>query len=316
MIGTTLNEIHDHIESLADEDGDYYLVCGRYGDPPVPAADLRFDTRATARVATQVTEQYRRVLRRYDPQVPYYDVIACQDTAPMVPGDPSKLCCDSDHDTREGILSEPVVNHSPVVDREFVEFCHRVAAAVFETLSKHGFDTVESAIMDAYFAHAEELSDPDGLCLRLLESMAIELTDHLDPSEQVTLLSAAAGRLGYAPEDATGFSERPSNGWTVDESLSLLQDVGLFKRATPITDSTADGMRFAKLLIEISGYALRPHEDRLPLLPIALAVHRCEDAWIPIRIGGSDDGWQIAFRPVADSDTTTRIGQVFAPEVR
>ena len=41
MIGTTLTEIRDHIESLASDDGEYYLVCARYGDRPVPASDLR-----------------------------------------------------------------------------------------------------------------------------------------------------------------------------------------------------------------------------------------------------------------------------------
>jgi hypothetical protein len=315
VIGTTLAEIRDYIESLACDDGDFRLVCARYGDRPVPAVDLRFETRATARAATEATTQYRRALRRYDPQVPYYDIIACQDVEPADGTEPIETCCGSDRGTREWTLSEPVVNRSPAVDREFVEFCHRVAAAVFETLSKHDFDTVESAIMDAYFAHAEELSDPDGLCVRLLESMAIELADHLDPSEQVTLLSAAASRLGYTPEEATGFSVRSSDGWTVDESLSVLQDVGLFRRATSVSDATAGGERFAELVIEVSGYTLRPHGGRLPLLPLALMVHRCTDGWVPTRMHASDDGWQIAFRPVADSDPVAYSGQIFAPEV-
>jgi len=69
MVGTTLTEIHEHIESLTSDDGEYYLVCARYGDRPVP---VRFDTRETVRTAAQATTRYRQALRRYDPQVPYY----------------------------------------------------------------------------------------------------------------------------------------------------------------------------------------------------------------------------------------------------
>ena len=42
MVGTTLLDIRDHIESIASEDGRYYLVCARTGDRPVPATDVRF----------------------------------------------------------------------------------------------------------------------------------------------------------------------------------------------------------------------------------------------------------------------------------
>ena len=312
MIGTTLNGMYDYLHSLADEDGDYYLVCGRYGDRPVPVADLRFDTRATARAAARATEQYRCALRRYDPQVPYYDVIVCQDMA-IVPDDPNRVCCDSTHGTCEQSLSEPVVNSSPVGDRELVEFCHRVAAVVFETLSKHGYDAVESAIMDAYFAHAEELSDPDGLCLRLLESMAVELNNYLGPSEQVTFLSAAASRLEYTAGDVTGSTPRSSGEGSVDESLSVLEGVGLFRRGARVTETEAVGGRSRELVIEVSEYTLRPHDGRLPLLPIALAVHRCDDAWVPIQTDVSDDGCQVVFCPLGDSAT---LDQVFAPEIR
>jgi len=315
MIGTTLNGIYDYLHSLADEDGDYYLICGRYGDRPVPVADLRFDTRATARAAARATEQYRRALRRYDPQVPYYDVIVCQDTVPILLDDPNGVCCDSTHHTYEECLSEPVVNSSPVGDREFVEFCHRVAAVVFETLSKHGYDAVESAIMDAYFAHAEELSEPDELCLRLLESIAVELSDQLDPSEQVTFLSAAAGRLEYTA-GVTGSTTRSSGAGSVDESLSALEEIGLFRRGTRAVNPEAVGGRSEELVIKISEYTLRPHDGRLPLLPIALTIHRCDNAWVPIHTDVSDDRCQVVFRPFSDSEMPGQPAQVFAPEVR
>ncbi|MFC7194060.1 hypothetical protein ACFQL4_04340 [Halosimplex aquaticum] len=38
MIGTTLTDIRERIEALATEDGSYYVVCGRTGERPVPAA--------------------------------------------------------------------------------------------------------------------------------------------------------------------------------------------------------------------------------------------------------------------------------------
>jgi hypothetical protein len=207
------------------------------------------------------------------------------------------------------------VTPTPTVDREFVEFCHRVAAAVFETLSEYGFEAVESAIMNAYFNHAEELSDPDGLCIRLLESMAIELTNHLDPSEQVTVLSTAASRLAYALEDAGVHSTPPSDDRTVDESLTVLRDVGLFQRSTRVVNAEADEEESADLVIELSGYTLRPQEGRLPLLPLALAVHRCTDAWVPIRMDASDGSWQVTFRRSVDLDTIDHPDQVFAPEM-
>jgi len=315
VIGTTLAEIRDHVESLASDDGEYYLVCARYGDRPVPASDLRFDTRATARAAAQATAQYRQALRRYDPQVPQYDIVACQAVGVRTRCTRiERQRCDS-QSAYPAALTEPVVNRSPSVARELVEFCHRVAAAVFETLSERGHGAVESAIMDAYFAHAEELADPDGLCIRLLESMAVELADGLAPSEQVGFLSAAAERLEHGPGDAIGSPTRSSGGRSVDESLSVLRDAGLYRRGTQVTDTEADE-RAAELVVEISGYALRPSDGRLPVLPIALTVHRCDDAWIPIRVDASGDNIRIAFRPVGDSETLDRPDRVFAPEVR
>jgi hypothetical protein len=55
MVGLTLVDIREHIEALATEGGQYYVVCGRTGDRPV--------------------------LRRYDPQVPSYDLIVCEERA-------------------------------------------------------------------------------------------------------------------------------------------------------------------------------------------------------------------------------------------
>lgn len=77
------------IESLACEGGEFYLVCGRSGARPVPAIGLRFDSRNAARAAARVTEQYREVLRRYDPELPRYHVVVCQE--PEAPGNSARV---------------------------------------------------------------------------------------------------------------------------------------------------------------------------------------------------------------------------------
>ena len=57
MIGPTLIDIREHIEGLAVKGGQYYVVCGRTGYRPVPAAGNRFQDRAPARVDARATEQ-------------------------------------------------------------------------------------------------------------------------------------------------------------------------------------------------------------------------------------------------------------------
>ncbi|PSQ14644.1 hypothetical protein BRD02_08830 [Halobacteriales archaeon QS_8_69_73] len=78
MHDSTLTGIRDRIEALASADGRYYVACARTGDRPVPAAGHRFPDRAAARTAARLTEWYRARLRRYDPQLPSYDLIVCQ----------------------------------------------------------------------------------------------------------------------------------------------------------------------------------------------------------------------------------------------
>lgn len=78
MTSETLRDTRALVEELATESGRYYLVCGRTGERPVPAAGLWFEDRASARAAAGATEQYRRLLRRYDPDLPRCDVIVCE----------------------------------------------------------------------------------------------------------------------------------------------------------------------------------------------------------------------------------------------
>ena len=78
MHDSTLTGIRDRIEALASANGRYYVACARTGDRPVPAAGHRFPDRGTARTAARLIGRYRARLRRYDPQVPPYNLIVCE----------------------------------------------------------------------------------------------------------------------------------------------------------------------------------------------------------------------------------------------
>ncbi|MDB2223826.1 DUF7551 domain-containing protein [Halorubrum ezzemoulense] len=332
MIGTTLLDIADHIESLAGEDGEFSLVCARYGDRPVPAAGLRFEGRETARAAARATEQYRDTLRRYDPELPFYDVIVRQEfaepTTGTATGDPGldRFVPDLDVGAADELTDRVVeaVDDRPAEGdrdaegsdgsaldgdadphpdaptrsgppgrgprRDRVEFCHAAAAAAFEALSAAGHDRVESAVMDAYFAFAERLSDPDDLCLCLLEATAIALDRHLDPEAQATVLSAAAERLpdpGPTPAAdpvAAAFDRLAAVGLVDD-----YERVGGSERADD-PDRAAEAERGAT--VRVSGYALSPTDGRVPTLPVALEVCRRDPrgrlAGVALLGGGGD----------------------------
>lgn len=331
MIGTTLAAISDHIEALASADGEYSLVCARYGDRPVPAAGLRFESRTAARAAARATEQYRDALRRYDPQVPYYDVIvrqeyagdegvalgACDGTVD-VDGGTSRSVGD-EHDVRrfsateaaDWSLSDPVVSRdgddrsdrgrssgrdgrsdgTPAPSRDLVGFCHDAAAAVFEALSAGDHDAVESAVMDAYFAFAEERSDPDGLCLRLLEAVAFELRRGLEPTEQAAVLAEAASRLPAAPDadPVAGAFERLAGAGVVGSYAA---------------DPSGDEPPAASRVVHVSDYALSPQDGRFPTLPVVLELCRHGDRSPPraVRVDAAEGGWRLRIEPAADEE--------------
>lgn len=302
MVGTTLAEIRDHIEALASETGEYHLACARYGDRPVPASNLRFADRVTARAAARATEQYRSALRRYDPQVPYYDIVVCQevDVAPRTTSPRDRLAAATSSED-DWSLSEPVINTSTPDRDDLVEFCHRVAATVFETLSDHGHAAVESAVMDAYFDLAERLSSPDGLCLCLLESMASELDQRLSADEQAAVLREAAARLPPAEP-----GDRP-----ISATLSLLEEHGILGSYTlsPSSGVSGDGSR--SVVVRLSEYALTPRHGHLPLLPLALELYRHRpDAPSPSIAVAREDGWQLTIARSGDSEPS---GLVRAP---
>jgi hypothetical protein len=297
MIGTTLTDIRDHIETLASEDGQYYIVCGRTGDRPVPADGLFFESRTVARAALRATEQYRAALRRYDPRVPYYDLIVCER------GQPGENRTAHD-ETDDWELTEPVVT-TPAPDRRtLVEFCHRVAAAVFESLSAGGYSSVESAVMDDYFELAETIAEPDELCLRLLESMASELETGLAPAEQASILANAAARL--PPTDA---ADQP-----VKDSCDELQRTGLISAYSYSPVSYDRNRRERLVVVDLCDYALSEREGRLPVLPFVLDLYRRDLDRAPseLLVEADGDDWRLT---IEFSDTTTPAGLVW-PQIR
>jgi len=324
MLGTTLEEIRSHIESLASDDGTYYLVCARYGDRPVPTAGLGFETRAEARAAARATEQYRAALRRYDPRLPRYDVIVCQDTGMVTPeqaGTGAELAESTGRSTRAtaGDRDEKSDRHSgsdpwsgpdPVQgsshSRESrVEFCHRVAGAVFEALSDCGHDAVESAVMDAYFELAERVSELEDLCLCLLESMAAEIDRRLTADEQATVLETAVSRLP-GPD---------STDHPVAATLSSLEDRGLIGAYTWSPAAEDADPETLDVVVRLSEYALSPRDDRLPVLPVVVELVRHESTKrvASLRVADVTDGWRVSVRlasdATADELVTARIEQ-------
>jgi hypothetical protein len=81
MTEPTLRDIRTHLDALAVDVGRYVVVCARTGEHPVPIAGLRFTDRETATRAARIAQHYRSRLRRYDPRVPYHDLIVCEDAA-------------------------------------------------------------------------------------------------------------------------------------------------------------------------------------------------------------------------------------------
>jgi len=292
MVGTTLTEIRTHIEDLASGDGDYYLVCGRTGDRPVPVETARFDNRGTARAAATAAEQYRAALRRYDPRLPYHDLIVCQDTGPLQRSRDARG--DDGTDERPPSAPAPADGADAPDHRSLVEFCHRVAAAVFETLSEKGYDGVESTVMDAYFDLAETVSDPDDLCLRLLESMAAELDERLRPAEQAAVIADAATR--YAPVEP---SSEP-----VDSTFRLLRTCGLLGTYTCRPTSVDLQAETRSLTVEVTDYALSPRNGRLPVLPVVVELYRRSPDWPPssLHVDDVEDGWRITLVLAKDDD--------------
>lgn len=75
----SLRSLRRRVEALADPAGAFVVAAADAGVRPVPAAGLRFDSLDAAREAARLAATYRSALRRYDPQLPRYDVVARRD---------------------------------------------------------------------------------------------------------------------------------------------------------------------------------------------------------------------------------------------
>ncbi|RDI70981.1 DUF7551 domain-containing protein [Halopelagius longus] len=256
MVGGTLQDIREHVETLSVEDGPYAVVCGRTGREPVPAAGVRFDDRESAAEAAEAASEYRSVLRRYDPQVQYLE--------PLV------------HEVSDGPVG-PLASEPEDVRVRYLSFCHDVAGAVFEALSTTGHREVESATMETYLTLAEVVSDRDDFCLTMLWSMMSELDVRLGPRRQATVVRAAAENLsaahgprsGDAPEAVESPAVESAANSPVEATMRRLSSssfVGDY-RVVACPDDDAWEVSFGD-------YALAERTGRLPTLPLAVDLVR------------------------------------------
>ncbi|WP_049924143.1 DUF7551 domain-containing protein [Halopiger djelfimassiliensis] len=264
MVGTTLREIRHRIEQLATDDGDYYVICGRTGEFPVPVAGKRFPTRKAAADAARATEQYRAALRRYDPQAPFYEPIVCQrhsvtEAADLRDASVRKPDPERSHRSHGSIGTSSEDDTDADDESPLISFCHDVSGAVFEALSARDHAAAETAIMDTYLAAAEAVTDRDALCLVLLETMATELGRHLTADERGRLLRTAAANLSPVTR-----GDDPVEG-----SLSHLRTLSLIGEYD-VTRSTAD----AAWTVSLHGYAIESDGRRFPMLPIGIDMLR------------------------------------------
>lgn len=282
-VGVTLVGIRERIEELAEANGAYYLVCGRTGHRPVPVTDKRFAGRADARRAASAATEYRGVLRRYDPTVPHYDLIVCQ--ARNRPTTEPGHTCTGPADA-QGSLSYPVVTGNRDEGRDrLAERCHHLAAATFESLSDCGHREIEQATMDRYTELAEALPTPDGLCLCLLESMAVTLSERLDGAEQAAVLARVADRLD------------PHEGGRdpVAAAFADLRECGVIGDFSPAGSTENPGRDPSVSEIHFSGYALSPRDGRLPVFPIVVDLFGRLPDRPPrrVRVARVAEGWRI-----------------------
>jgi hypothetical protein len=301
MVGTTLVEIRDHVEALASDDGSYVVHCARTGERPVPTVGARFETRPVAERAAAAAEQYRTALRRYDPRLPHHDLVVSR-TGPPDGSTGREQDWPEAGPRSEGGRGPAATTRTtprsgaPAAAASPVELCHRIAAAVFETLCESGHRAVETAVMDAYFELAETVPDPDELCFRLLESVAAELDARLSPAERADVLTDAAARL--PPREP---AEDP-----VAAALETLATRRLLatEGRPPSRVDLAAGTR--SVVVHVSEYALSTRCGRLPVLPLVLGVHRHRPTWplSSVRVADADDGWRLTLVQSRDDPPT------------
>ncbi|WP_438359930.1 DUF7551 domain-containing protein [Halomarina ordinaria] len=243
-MGNTLRTIRRRIDAHSTPTGRFFVRCARTGERPVPVATARFLDRETAVAAARLASAYRSELRRYDPGVRWHDLVVCESVG---------RTADATAPARaDRTRNDPLV-----------EFCHEVAATVFEALSAGPHRRVERAAMDAYLEHAESVTDPDDLCLTLLVAIARALDEHLAPGEQAAVLRAAADRLDG--------SDAPQTTRPLTAAFDDLRRVALIDDYEVEPGRAVDGRRWT---VRVDGYALAAEEDGLPTLPIVVDLLR------------------------------------------
>lgn len=282
----SLGDLRRYIEQLATADGSYSLVCARHGDSPVPADGLRFKYRTTARAAARATARYRARLRQYDERLPCYDIVVSQDVTHRQRPTPDRPVT-TPQEFDEWALSPRVVGASGGTRTARVRFCHRVATAAFEALSEHECHTTERAVLSAYDDLAESTADPDLLCVRLLERMAVVLDEQLPLAAQAAVVTDAAARL----------PEATASTHPVATTLSVLEAHGLLDEYAVSTVEPGDDTDQCRA--HLSGYSLTPQNECLPILPIVveLARHRTERSLPSLQVAKSTDGWDLLLGP-------------------
>lgn len=263
MVGRTLADIRARLDELSVAIGPYRVVSSRTGFGPFPVTGMQFPDRETAAEAATVAAAYRRALRRYDPDVTLHGLIVTD----------SRGASGADDEAPQSLP----------------EYCHRVAGALFETLSdRHG--PVERSVMDTYLTAAETEGDRERLCLQMLESTAVALDEELATSEQASVLLSAARRL----------PGRSGTAEPLASTVTELRRTGLLQSATVEPTPTGPGRR--SLRVRLDGYRPSLDDERCPVLPIVVELLR-HTSVVPCidTVRRTESGWALRVSMAGDS---------------
>ncbi|WP_458206240.1 DUF7552 domain-containing protein [Haladaptatus sp. NG-SE-30] len=75
----TLRRTRREIERLADDSGQFSVVCADTGERPMPITGTRFENHDDATRAAELAREYRDALRNYDPDVPCHRFLVTEE---------------------------------------------------------------------------------------------------------------------------------------------------------------------------------------------------------------------------------------------
>jgi hypothetical protein len=298
MVGGTLRDIRAEIRALSCPDGDYEVMCGRTGIAPAAVSGFRFPDRHAAGEAAELASEYRSVLRRYDPGVPYYD--------PLV------------HEVSDQSV-RPLATEPEERTTRYISFCHDVAGSAFESLSGLGHREVESAAMETYLTLAEVVDDHDDFGLTMVWSLMSEMDVRLSADEQTTVVETAAETFASTqtpnPVGATlrhlescafvtGYTVRPLTA--DDDGRERHRDAGDAPEANPDGDARTnfDSRRWE---LTFGDYALAERTGRIPTLPLAIDLLRRTPGRAVRFLDGealSDHRWRLSLELTSSAPST------------